>query len=155
MQINKISDVTKIVIFAATIVVICVLCAVGFKLANEGKSAINSGTRKYNEMASNQDSTELAVYDGSTILGNELVNLIKRTIDSDKYLAIYVRTKTSSISYNYTYNSTENTIAEDGIKFVPDKPGVHGYINPDAQFYCTLKKDADDIIICMDFEIVK
>lgn len=154
MRLNKMSDTTKIIIFAATIVVICVLCAIGFKVTNEGKSAVTSGSRKFNEMASYQDSSELSVYDGSTILGNELVNIIKRAIDDNRYYAVYVRTRTSAISYNYEYDPINNVIKGDGTKVVPKRPGDHGYINPDAQFYCTIKKDDDDIVICMDFELI-
>jgi hypothetical protein len=40
MKINRINDVTKLIIFAATVITICVLCALGFKMANEGKSAV-------------------------------------------------------------------------------------------------------------------
>ena len=67
MRFNKMSDTTKILIFAGTIIIVCVLCALGFKMANEGKASVSAGTNKYNEMASSQDDTELMAYDGSTI----------------------------------------------------------------------------------------
>ena len=155
MNINKMSEPVKFVILAATIVVVCILCAVGFKMANSGKSAVASGTQKYNEMASNQDSTELAVYDNSTVLGNELVNVIKKAIDSNEYLAVLVRTNTSDVSYNYAYDEANQSINKDGgVLTVPVRPEDDGYINPAAMFHCTAQKNADDVIICLEFKIM-
>lgn len=167
MIINKISDATKILIFSATIVVVCVLCAVGFKMANEGKASVSSGTSKYNEMASSQDDTELMVYDGNTILGSQLVDLIKKTVDAgeSKYLSINVITLSNKDgrSYNYKINKTEDvyflteieSTVED--KYAPntinpkDKSNKD-YINPMSEFYGSVKKDINGNVICLEFE---
>ncbi len=153
MKENRISDVTKIIIFAATIVVICVLCALGFKMANEGKSAVTSGTKKYNEMASKQMSTDISVYDGSTVLGNELQRIIKQTIDNKDYLSIRVVTGAIVVNYNYVFTEATNAMTQTGATLiVPYERGNTGYINPDAQFQCKLLKDTnDDAVACMLF----
>ena len=49
------SDTTKIIIFVNHRCYLCSI-AIGFKVANEGKS-VTSGSRKFNEMASYQDSS--------------------------------------------------------------------------------------------------
>jgi len=156
MKTNRISDVTKIIIFAATIVVICVLCALGFKMANEGKSAVTSGTKKYNEMASKQMSSDVSVYDNSTVLGNELIRLINTTVADSEYLCISVINAGGTTNYNCTLTSATQGAATigaagTGILKPRDTRGDVGYINPDAQFNCALLKDADNNVVCMQF----
>lgn len=157
MKINRINDVTKLIIFAATVITICVLCALGFKMANEGKSAVTSGTKKYNDMASKQMSTDISVYDGSTVLGSELQRIIKQTIDSKEYLSIRVITGSIAIHYNCIFNEITNEMTDEGaVTEVPYERGMNGYINPDAQFQCTLLRDSnDDAVACMVFKQLK
>lgn len=161
MKINRINDVTKLIIFAATVITICVLCALGFKMANEGKSAVTSGTKKYNDMASKQMSTDISVYDGSTVLGSELQRIIKQTIDSKEYLSIRVITgsieEPITTHYNYTFDENTNKMtAEETVTEVPYERGMKGYINPDVQFQCTLLRDSnDDAVACMVFKQLK
>ena len=154
IKINKISDVTKIILFAATVLIVCILCAVGFKMANEGKSSVTSGTKKYNEMASKQASTDIAVYDGSTVLGSELQRIIKQTIDNEDYLSIRVITGSATTNYNYVFNESGNTMSQTGAMItVPEDKSDKGYINPDVMFSCNLIKDSNsDVVLGMSFK---
>lgn len=153
MKTNCISDVTKIVIFAATVIVICVLCAVGFKTANEGKSTVSTGSSQFNQMASEYSNVDKAVYDNCTILGSELVSLIKKTVDKNDYLSLVVITLESSrTDYNYLYNYESDTISEGGTKNIETNKGRGSYINTTAQFHGTVKKDKNNNIICIWFE---
>ncbi len=170
MRFNKMSDTTKILIFAGTIIIVCVLCALGFKMANEGKASVSAGTNKYNEMASSQDDTELMAYDGSTILGNQLVDLIKKTVDAgeSKYLSIHVKTLKNNKEgkfYNYKLEEDGNAFklvkieqnedSED--RYAPNtvnpknKQDVN-YINPMSEFYGSVVRDLNGNVICLDFE---
>jgi len=160
MKFNKITDVTKIIIFAATIVVVCVLCALGFKMANEGKASVASGTNKYNEMASKQDDTELSAYDGSTIQGSQLVDLIKKTIDAKDVLAIEVVTlaNAAGADYNYTVSATApyTLTAITTPTYAPNttKPNLKtdiNYINPGSTFMGSVKRDINGNIIALSF----
>ena len=167
MKFNKITDVTKILIFAATVVIVCILCAVGFKMANEGKSSVASGTNKYNEMASKQNDTEFASYDGSTILGSQLVDLVKITIDNGDYLAIEVTTLSASKSYNYTVSGsgTESSpyeLAEVSVPKPyspntedPNDKGNDNYINTSAEFIGSVKRNSNGNIIALVFKQLK
>lgn len=168
MRFNKMSDTTKILIFAGTIIIVCVLCALGFKMANEGKASVSAGTSKYNEMASSQDDTELMAYDGSTILGNQLVDLIKKTVDAgeSKYLSIHVKTlkNKDGRSYNYklekdgdTYKLAEITSNKDEDRYAPNTVNPKNtqdanYINPMSEFYGSVVKDLNGNVICLNFE---
>jgi hypothetical protein len=152
------SDASKILIFAATIIVVCVLCAIGFKTANEGKSIVSSGTSQLNAMSSEYQDINKSIYDGSTILGSELVNMIKKTIEKEEYLSIVVKTLANSAGkhYNYLHSETdgEHSISETGTisKTVPDDKDSDDFINPSAQFLGTVYKDPNNNVICIVFD---
>ena len=106
MKTGNISDATKVLILVATVIVVCVLCAIGFKMTNEGKSAINSSTSNLNNMTSQYQDIDKAIYDGATVQGSEVVNLIKKVLGSEEYLAIRVSTKANANrDYNYSFNA--------------------------------------------------
>jgi hypothetical protein len=165
MRLNNLSEATKILIFAATIIVVCVLCAIGFKTTNEGKSVVSSGTSQLNSMSSEYQDVNKSIYDGSTILGSELTSMIKKAIEKDEYISIVVKTlaNTTGVSYNYAHIVTTNT---DGTQthsiastatpnplddVVTDKSSMN-YINPSAQFLGTVYKDVNNNVICIMFE---
>lgn len=162
MKINFMSDAAKILIFAATIIVVCVLCAIGFKTANEGKSIVSSGTSQLNAMSSEYQDVNKSIYDGSTILGSELVNMIKKSIEKDEYISIVVQTlaNKTGVAYNYAYvPTTTNGVVVHAIaatpapeKTVTDLKGNSNYINPSAQFLGTVYKDVNNNVICILFE---
>lgn len=161
MKINFLSDAAKILIFAATIIVVCVLVAIGFKTANEGKSIVSSGTSQLNEMSSEYQDVNKSIYNGSTILGSELVSMISKTMEKKEYLAIIVKTKsnaTSGVHYNYTFNypsatTNSSTLTEQSTKnnLVQNDKGNANYINPSAQFLGTVYKDNNNNVICIEF----
>jgi hypothetical protein len=159
MKINYLSDASKILIFAATIIVVCVLCAIGFKTANEGKSIVSSGTSQLNAMSSEYQDVNKSIYDGSTILGSELVSMIKKTIEKEEYISIVVKTLSGNTitHYNYTHSvSAEGVHTISGTpaaaKMVTDKKSEDNYINPSAQFLGTVYKDENNNVICILFE---
>lgn len=161
MRINYLSDASKILIFAATIIVVCVLCAIGFKTANEGKSIVSSGTSQLNAMSSEYQDVNKSIYDGSTILGSELANMIKKTIEKEEYISIVVRTLSGNTITHYNYTHTESsegvhTISATGtpsaVKVVSDNKADARYINPSAQFLGNVYKDENNNVICIMFE---
>jgi hypothetical protein len=169
MKLNRITDVTKIIIFTATIILVCVLAALGFKMANEGKASVASGTNKYNAMASKQDDVELTAYDGSTILGSQIVDLIKKTIDREEQLAIQVITlgnkalgNTTGKYYNYSPSEEDGllTISKIEKEYAPntDDPKDRtkaDYINPTSQFMGSVTRDANGNIIILSFSQIE
>ena len=163
MKTNNMSDATKVLILVATVIVVCVLCAVGFKMVNEGKSSVNASTNNFNNMTSQYSDIDLAIYDGANVQGSEVTNLIRKAIESKSYLSITVKTKAakSYTDYNYEFkapDSTTNTEASLGdiIKDTADSQLItdkksSDYINPAAQFTGKVYKDANGVIICIKF----
>lgn len=161
MKLNYLSDAAKILIFAATIIVVCVLCAIGFKTANEGKSIVSSGSSQLNAMSSEYQDVNKSIYDGSTILGSELVSMINKTIEKKEYLAIVVKTLANGVGsgvvgthYNYTHELNEGVSSLNAtrptVTPTPEKRD-NNYINPSAQFLGTVYKDKNNNVICIEF----
>lgn len=154
-MLNKITDITKIIIFASAVIVICGMCALGFKMMNEGKSAINNGTNQFNTMATDYNDINLSSYDRSNISGSEVTDLITKTIEKNSELAIRVITKAgTTTSYNrdvtgtapnFTIGDTQTTTTISTVTTAND------YINPAAQFYGKVYKNPNGIIIVIEF----
>ncbi|HHV13696.1 MAG TPA: hypothetical protein GXX75_25855 [Clostridiales bacterium] len=163
MKTNNLSEATKVLILVATVIIVCVLCAVGFKITNEGKSSVNAATNNLNSMTSQYSDIDKAIYDGTTVQGSEVVNLIKKVINSDEYVAIRVSTKADKDrDYNYTFNAAattgSGTSATLGAKVsgnadaqLSSEKKDAWYINPQASFSGKVYKDANNIIICIEF----
>jgi hypothetical protein len=160
MKVNNLSEATKIMILVATVIIVCVLCAVGFKMVNEGKSSVNASTNNLNNMTSQYSDIDKAIYDGSTVQGSEVVNLIKKVINSEEYVAIRVSTNAdSNRDYNYGFTPETSTAAAAlGTKKTGNadaqlttNKAEHHFINPQASFSGKVYKDANNIIICIEF----
>jgi len=156
LKTNNITDVTKIIIFAGTVIIVCVLCALGFKMANEGKAAVNSGTSQFNDMAADYQDVGLSIYDNATVLGSEVTNLIKKMVAAGNtdYASISVKTlrnPTTGECYSYEFNGT-NALSGSKLTVEPTttKSSVD-YINPSAEFTGKIYKDTNNNIICVEF----
>ncbi len=158
MKSNHMTDVTKVLILVATVIIVCVLCAVGFKMVNEGKSSVNASTNNLNNMTSQYQDIDKAIYDGSTVQGSEVTNFIKKIMSNKDYLAVIVKTKanTTGLHYNYTFTAATDSVsaslsASTNSNTLTESKSSVNYINPSAQFSGKVYKDANNIIICIEF----
>ncbi|MBB2182516.1 hypothetical protein H0486_06480 [Lachnospiraceae bacterium MD1] len=161
MKFNYLSDAVKLLIFAAAVIIVCVIVVIGFKTTNEGKSIASAGTSQFNAMSSEYQDVSKSIYDGSTILGSELSSMIKKSIEKGEYISIVVKTlaNPSGTHYNYSHvvsSSGEHSISKTGtttpLKTVTDDKSSASYINPSAQFLGTIFKDVNNNVICIQFE---
>ena len=157
MLTNRLNDATKVFIIVSTVIVVCVLCAVGFKLVNEGKSSVNASTNNFNNMTSQYSEIDLAIYDGSDVMGSEVLSLIRRVEGEE--VAIGVKTKKIQSPSDYTYynkklNSTDKTLTESGTHQISEAETVNNdnYINLFAQFRGSVVKNDNGIIVAIKFE---
>lgn len=155
------TDVTKIFILVATVIIVCILCTVGYKLVNNGKLSIQTNANKLNERSSQYQDVDLSLYEGSLVPGSEVVSLIKKAIDEEQFLAIEVKTLNGDfVTYNYAYidNEEGKTLEDKGQQGqtpkleLPSKKQEYGYINPMAIFLGKTYKEDNGIIVCLHFE---
>lgn len=154
MKTTNISEATKIIILVATVIVVCILCAVGFKVTNSGKAGANTATDQFNGITSEYADVEAALYDNSIILGSEVVNLIKKIVENEYYISIEVATLDGSTrSYNYIYDHESADMTKIGADTkVPEHKSEYAYINSMAEFLGSVYQDSNDNIVCIRFE---
>ena len=160
MKTNFLSVAVKILLFAAAIIITCVIVVLGFKTTNEGKSIANAGTSQLNAMTSDYQDVSKSIYDGSTILGSELVSLIKKTIEKKEEIAIVVVTLKDGPTgpgTHYNYNHVESTgnqvhsLGDPSSATISTTKTESKYINSSAQFTGTVYKDLNSNVVCIKF----
>jgi len=159
MKTNHLDIVIKIIIIVCTVVVACVMCAIAFKLVNDGKSTVNVNTNRLNSMTGQYQDLDVSLYEGNLIFGNALVDLIKKAVDGKQYIAIEVSTLDgSTTSYNLIYNKEAKAVTETGslgalpLMAVTENKGEMAYINPMALFMGKTFKNVSGNIVCVRFE---
>ncbi|MHB8131367.1 MAG: hypothetical protein ACYDEX_20490 [Mobilitalea sp.] len=147
------SGLFKLVVIATIAIITCIICYIILTISNDGKDLAATGMKQLKRVGNNYSNVAASTYDGNTILGRELVRFIEDTIERGDYLSVVVRTLESSrTDYNYTYNNTIDTLSEGGTTIIEESKAQGSYINRGAQFLGSVKKDANQNIICIWFE---
>lgn len=149
-----ISEAVKILLMVATVLMVCVLCTMGYKMINDGKSTTTATTNQLTEMINQYSDVELKLFDGSTVPGSEVRSLIKKMVDNDYFVSIEVVTLDgASKSYNYLYDHYDFNMKREGAdKEAPSERYEYAYINEMANFHCTTHKGVNGRIVCLRFE---
>ncbi|MBB2182517.1 hypothetical protein H0486_06485 [Lachnospiraceae bacterium MD1] len=153
MRQNYISDHVRLLIFAASVIVACLICYMAYTVSNTGKSSVLAGSDQIYAMHSEFSNSKFAIYDGATILGSELVNIIKKAVDQKEHLSVVVRTLESSrTDYNYVYDEVTSSLLEIGTTKLESSKAQGAYINRSAKFLGSIRKDDNGNIICIWFD---
>lgn len=123
----------KGLILAAGVIITCLVVGLGFYLSREAKNTSNNGASQISSMNSEYQDVDKAIYDGLKISGREVVELIKKS--SDTNFVITVKTGRDSAGTSYTAVPTS----------FPAQ-GSEEYINPTAQFLGEITYDANNMI---------
>ena len=129
MKTNNITDVMKILIFAATTMITCIIVAVGFGATKTAKYLSHNAMSQLTQLNEDLSDSDIKMYDKTNVTGSEVVNFIK------KYLGDFKVGETAPI---YVYIKTDKV--EDGlinnvhISNIRDFSHSH-YIKPTAKFY--------------------
>lgn len=150
------STATRALIIGVAVIVVCIVCSLALYMSKQGKAAINTGTNQYNKMLEDYQDLNKAMYDGLEVSGSEVTTLINKLVSVRDYTAVRVKTKASDfVCYNYYYNEKDNSIDNreggDFLMALPEAKGADHYINPQADFLGSVRKNANGIIICIDF----
>ncbi len=152
----RLSTATRALMIGVAVIIVCIVCSLALYMSKQGKTAINSGTNQYNKMLEEYQDLSFAMYGGLEVSGDEVRNLIIRTIQEKDYVAIRVKTKASDyVCYNYAYEDGKNIISNQNeaefLTELPDNKGAAHYINPQADFLGKVIKNANGTIICVEF----
>jgi hypothetical protein len=148
----------KGLILAAGVIITCLVIGLGFYISREAQNTSSSSSSQINDMSSEFQSIDLAIYDGMQITGREVIDFIKRAESKNEFVSIEVTNKKNNVAdyiFEHTETSGNHAINESGtvqnIITVQTSPANQYYINPDGKFEGTVLRDQNDIIVCVKF----
>lgn len=139
------SDSVKILIFAATVIITCILVSLGFRAADAAKDISNSAFIQMAELNDDIKDSDVKNYDDTFVYGSDVVNCIK------KYLGDYSDGKPGPI-YIYVKTLKSDNTYTDASKLADIKDFAHDrYIKPTAVFDSDILRNENKIIIGISF----
>lgn len=137
------------------IIGIIVLMTIGLvysvqKLNNQSQESVNIGSSKLTKLNSDLQDSDTAMYDGISISGSEVLNVIKNY--SEEKVSIKVVTKKSTTYYGYSVDAGNNlTTGATGSLKKAESITDNQYINPTGSFKGSILKDSNDVATCLVF----
>lgn len=120
------------------------------KLNNQGQESVNIGSSKLTKLNSDLQDSDTAMYDGISISGSEVLNVIKNY--SEEKVSVKVVTKKSTTYYGYSVDAGNNlTTGATGSLKKAESITDNQYINPTGSFKGSILKDSNDVATCLVF----
>ncbi len=141
----------KGLILAAGVIITCVVVGLGFYIAREAKDTATGGAGQISSLNSEFNENDKSIYDGLTVSGSEVFNAINKFRDEE--VAVKVVTKKSTTYYNYTLTGDDGELATAATTDVSQakKASSKTYINPNGKFEGKVLRDANNMIIGIQF----
>ena len=141
----------KGLILAAGTIITCVVISLAFYISREAKQTALNGAKEINRINTEFAESDKVVYDNTTVSGNEVMNVIKKT-DGEK-VGIYVKTKKSETYYGYQFDLSSGALgaAAKGNYSLAAETSSDTYINPYADFKGSVIRDSNDTITGIKF----
>ena len=131
----------KGLMLAAGVVITCIVISLGFYMSREAKNAANNGISQISNMTAVNDAAK-EMYDGLSISGREVVNVLKKYADelTAGSLIVSVATGKGQSAVNTTYANAYTS---------QNDPTVYtnsSYINPNGVFIGSVTSDTKGVI---------
>lgn len=141
-----------ITVFVIIIVGVVILWGSGYFTKN--KKTLDSSTGKIDKVIASMAEFDLEVYDGASISGDTLKELIKDLHDDQVIVAVGVKTLGGEVTYyNQGYKDNDIVIitpTPPAPTFEPKKSEPN-YINPNGTFIGEVKRNDNDEIVLLQF----
>ena len=142
----------KGLILAAGTIFTCVVISLGFFIAREAKDTASNGANQINKLNSEFVESDKVIYDGATVSGSEVINVIKKF--KNEKLGILVKTNKSKTYYGYSFDENDgDIIGQVNSKNVdPTDSDSVNYVNPYVNFVGRIIRDKNEVITGIVFE---
>lgn len=142
----------KGLILAAGTIITCVVISLGFFISREAKDTAANGANQINKLNAEFSESDKTIYDGATVSGSEVINVIKRF--AGEKLSIYVTTNKSEVFYGYSVNIHSGDILDEVYSEISSAYDEENsaYINPYAYFKGEIIRDNNDVITGIFFK---
>ena len=144
MKTNHLTEATKIMLMAASVIITCTLVWIGFTLSNTSSEISNSASQQLKELSNDINDSGIMKYDGILVEGSEVINCIRKNLGdygSTQTAPIYV-TVTTTVTNTYTNGQYLENIRS----FADTK-----YIKPTATFKGKVVKNTNKVILGIVF----
>jgi hypothetical protein len=148
-----------ITVFVIIIVGVVIIWSSGY--FNQNKKTLDRSTSKIDKAIGSMAEFDLEVYDGKSLRGDALVELIKEIKDDGVVVSIGVKTLSigptgTPEQYNYTYGAVTNGKAEITPTPIasptpPTDKSNSNYINPNGSFVGQVIRNKNDEIVAIEF----
>ena len=142
----------KGLLLAAGTIITCVVISLSFFIAREAKNTANNGANQINQLNAEFIESDKTIYDGATVSGSEVINVIKKF--ADEKIAISVKTNKGVTYYGYCIDEKNGDITTASSADVKNayEVGHNNYINPYGRFMGKLVRDKNNVITAIVFE---
>lgn len=119
------------------IVLACLVIGFVFMVWSSVKESGNTALTDSNSMVTQMEEAKYTQYDGATVTGSEVVNVIKQHTTDD----ICIQVQTPAGTYNYVHSDFTLSAAGAPVADTKNKTSA-AYISPNAKFTGTVNRDA-------------
>lgn len=143
-------NILKGIVIAAGVLLTVILIGVGFYIARETKHTSTNGLNQLNIKNMEGQYTELALYDGLSVSGTEVIYIMNKYETRLIFMCVKTRACISAegIYYNYSYNNEELQPAGN---YRAEGAAKEEKINKMGKFECKIYKNKSDVITGMFF----
>ncbi|KAB3525458.1 hypothetical protein [Alkaliphilus serpentinus] len=144
----------KAILIGASVAITLIIVTLGFFILRQGQESINLSAKQMSDINSTLSESEYTIYDGLTISGSEVVNVVKKF--KDEYIGVLVITNSESTWYIHTVNITsgEGSIVSESTHSISDALDEtdNQYINPNGKFQGAVVRDENGRIVAITFD---
>lgn len=141
----------EIFIGAVSVLTVLALASMVFFYMKEGQDVNSKASGKMTKLIAEMGESDLSMYDGVTVSGNEVVNAIKKFTNDE--ISVQVINK-AGVQHNYIYSIVDDSKLDvRNTKSVQSAQvkGSANYINPTGQFKGELVRDKNDVLLGIRF----
>ena len=153
MKTKKADLVYKIFFIVVGVILSGLMIAWLVSTYNDKKNEADAGTKKINRVTSQMADFDLTIYDGASIKGEALTDLITALKEKGAQVSVTVKTLDNTLtSYIYGTTSTTPINLDSAVTVTPPlSKSATGYITPTGNFKGEVIRNANDVIVCLYF----
>lgn len=147
----------KAILIGASVAITLIIVTLGFFILRQGQSSINLTAKQISNMNSSIAESEYTMYDGVTITGSEVVDVIRKF--KDENVGVHVTTNKTSPNGNWYINTVTVNASKVGTLGSASPNTVSNtitethtqYVNPNGKFEGEVIRDVNGVIVALRF----
>lgn len=150
------SEGKKMLAGAAGILLVIAMIFIGVMVYNKGESTVSESTTKFDSFVSQFGDAELVLFENGSASGSDVLNLISGLDSSSGYTVTVTNGKTKTRSYASSggVSSTGSTVSLSELITEAKARNNEYYINPNATFTSSIRKDDNGVVVEVIFKQV-